>query len=341
MADKKRVLWLDLLKILACFLVIVNHTHRMLFSFAGESPSTVLFDSLLFFICKGAVPLFVMTSGYFLLPRENTYQSVLKRAFYIAVPLVLVSVYHYITTLGASGNIRNFIGLFLKNPQSVELWYLYMLLGLYMATPFLSKMIRHFSAKDYAVFIALFLLLPSVVDFFELCSGYYISDFFFNAFFPGVLAYYIAGIFLTMIPRSKKILLAAILLYAAAILAGTLSIYLPYRNSGELYYYIDSWYALPIVLSVLTSFYIIRYFFEGRTWKPRSEAMIRKVSEVTFGIYLSHCMVKDSIYASAPMQAIFSFNPYLGTLVQPLACFLLCGMVIYFVRKLPILKKFL
>ena len=183
MSDKKRVLWLDITKIIACFLVIINHTHRQLFVFAGETASTVLFESFLFAICKCAVPLFVMVSGYLLLPRQITYRSMLKRACLIAVPLLAISICYYIVPLDTSRSVSNFIGLFIQAPQSVVLWYLYMLLGLYAATPFISKMIQHFETKDYAIFIGLFLLLPAIKDLFVLVTGYAVSDFFFNAFF--------------------------------------------------------------------------------------------------------------------------------------------------------------
>ena len=44
----------------------------------------------------------------------------------------------------------------------------------------------HFETKDYALFIALFLLLPACKDFFVLVTGYTVSDFFFNAFFASL-----------------------------------------------------------------------------------------------------------------------------------------------------------
>lgn len=264
-----------------------------------------------------------------------------KRAFTIAVPLVAISIGYYIIPLDASHSVTNFIGVFIQAPQSVALWYLYMLLGLYMATPFLSKMIRHFETKDYALFIALFLLLPACKDFFVLVTGYTVSDFFFNAFFPGVLAYYIAGLYLTKIPRKRSLLLAALAVYLLSMVMIAVSIYIPFQKSGQVLYYFDSWYALPVILSALSLFYILRCLFEEKNFSPRTTTIIRQVSEVTFGIYLTHCIVKDILYASAPMQAIFGWSPYLGVIALPLACFVICGIIIFFVKKIPFARKFL
>ena len=62
-------MYLDILRIIACFLVIVNHTDSRVF--LRTSPSETWFLGLTyFFICKAAVPLFLMISGVLLL-RKN------------------------------------------------------------------------------------------------------------------------------------------------------------------------------------------------------------------------------------------------------------------------------
>ena len=63
METKNRYIWLDIIKILACFFVIINHFHGQIFYYAGNTPQVALFDSAIFAICKSAVPLFVMVSG--------------------------------------------------------------------------------------------------------------------------------------------------------------------------------------------------------------------------------------------------------------------------------------
>lgn len=74
---KSRETFLDLLRIIACFLVIVNHTNSVIF--LGSSPDSLdWYVSLTyFFISKIAVPIFFMISGYLLLKKEDNY----KKAF--------------------------------------------------------------------------------------------------------------------------------------------------------------------------------------------------------------------------------------------------------------------
>lgn len=69
-----RKVYLDFLRILACFLVIVNHTNSDIF--LNSSIGITWFVSITyFFICKIAVPLFVMISGAVLLGKKDSYKK--------------------------------------------------------------------------------------------------------------------------------------------------------------------------------------------------------------------------------------------------------------------------
>lgn len=74
----KRTLWLDILKIIACFLVIVNHAGGYVL---GNNPSkiTIIFYCVNFAICKIAVPIFIMVTGSLLLKKESSYNDITKK----------------------------------------------------------------------------------------------------------------------------------------------------------------------------------------------------------------------------------------------------------------------
>ena len=162
---KTRIIYLDIIKILAILLVIFNHSHFYI-------TNNTLFENglhiTLFDFCKIAVPLFIMVSGALLLGKETSYKDIFcKRIWRVLVPLIIVTA---IFSLMYGDNIKDFIYyLFFgynDNYNPYHLWYLYMLIVLYLMVPFIQKMIQEFKDNDYKYFLAINLvahMLSSVV----------------------------------------------------------------------------------------------------------------------------------------------------------------------------------
>ena len=103
--EKRRKLNLDVLRIVACFLVIVNHTdNKMLLSL---TPSKSWFVSaFIFYICKVAVPLFIMISGAVLLGKEESYKDLYKKRVLKTVLVILIfSFVYYIDKVRIDGAV--------------------------------------------------------------------------------------------------------------------------------------------------------------------------------------------------------------------------------------------
>lgn len=149
---KTRSIYLDAIKVLAIILVVFNHTAHLID--VDDFFSRVVFV-FLFDICKVAVPLFIMVSGSLLLKRKTTYKEMYgRRILRILVPMLIVilmnififnknfkfsSLFDFIFTL--IGDINDDI-------MPYWIWYLFMLLALYLMTPFIQKMIKNFNDKD-------------------------------------------------------------------------------------------------------------------------------------------------------------------------------------------------
>ena len=72
--NSKRETWLDCIKIMACFLVVILHT--VCYGISDKISSPAL---LIYYIGTFAIPLFWMVNGYLQLRREVTYKYVLKK----------------------------------------------------------------------------------------------------------------------------------------------------------------------------------------------------------------------------------------------------------------------
>lgn len=126
-----RIYYLDILRILAIFLVVVVHT-----SVLPSTLSITTFPSfLLFSLAKTCVPLFLMVSGALLLGKQESYQSFFsKRAMRILIPWIIwCLVFFWI-----EGGEQGMFGVLLT-----RFWFLPLIAGLYLLTPFLRLALQH------------------------------------------------------------------------------------------------------------------------------------------------------------------------------------------------------
>ncbi len=334
--------WIDLLKIIACFLVVVNHTGGYLLEYSGLTPGATLFYSINFSICKIGVPLFIMISGYLLLKRCSDFKDMFKRITRVLVPLIVLSAIFYFRAKGFSiENVDNFIFDFIKEPVIIPFWYLYMLIGLYLVTPFIQKMVKNFETKDFRYLIIICLLIPATIP--VICYFFKISinSNFTVALLPIYLCYYIAGLYISKIPLRKKYRNIALICFIVPIILFVCSMYIPVINGENISYALDASTYINVGLPALSSFYLMMYYFQNKKFGERTKQIISSIASVTFGIYLFHMFINYKIYNLVVMQYIFGFNCYLGILLVEILTFAICGIVTYFLKKIPYVKKYL
>ena len=339
--SKKRYYWLDLVKILACFFVVINHTGGYLLEFTNNANYSVVYYSLNFALCKVGVPLFIMVTGYLLLSKkEITYQEVLKRIFRIFVPLFLITLLLYVKDTGIKNfNFLKFILCFIEKPYFSSFWYLYMFIGLYSVSPFIKKMISNFTNKDYQIFLSVFLLLPSLLTIIISFLNINISSNFTQSFFPLFIGLLVAGVYFSKIKLNKRNFYISLIVFICSWALGFASLYIPYLKSGVISYKFDS-YNLILILESVSFFYIFRYLFENKKFSELSCKIIKEISLATFGIYLTHYLIAYRLYHFSLIQNVFTFNPIVGIIVLEIGLFLVCGLLTSILRRIPIIKNF-
>ena len=93
---KPRILWLEALRIIAAFLVIVNHTNSAVFQQSDPSRLTWHLSILWYYLSKMAVPLYVMISGAVMLRRQDGLKKTLQRVLRVLVALFLASYLYFL-----------------------------------------------------------------------------------------------------------------------------------------------------------------------------------------------------------------------------------------------------
>lgn len=178
--EDKRIVWLDFVKFIAIFMMIAVHCTDNVTPAERSEPWYNLWGSFYGSFMRPAIPLFVMVTGALLLPvKENISAYYKKRLTRLIVPFIIWSVLYnlfpWITgLLGLSPTVINDFFAWAEPDQSfsgalhnilmipfnfsmlaVQMWYVYLLIGLYLYMPIFSAWVRQASLKEQKVFLSL------------------------------------------------------------------------------------------------------------------------------------------------------------------------------------------
>ena len=176
--DMKRIVFLDYLRVFACFLVMVVHASENFYGAAGSTDiagpqsflaneSDRLWVSLYDGFSRMSVPLFIIVSAYLLVPmkEEQTMWQFYRRRFLKVLPPFFVFMILYSTLpllwgqIDGATSLKDLSRIFLNFPTLAgHLWFMYPLLSLYLFIPIISPWLRNASAKEERFFILLFAL---------------------------------------------------------------------------------------------------------------------------------------------------------------------------------------
>ena len=164
---KKRELFADLLRCIAILSIIVIH---MTSNYYVDSYGTKTFCFLLsissFTSC--AVPIFYMLSGCFLLDIKNSDFSIFyKKTLKIFLQTIFWSFIYILVFKFIMHQDLNIFKSFIKSLTSEQvghLWYMYPLIGLYILTPFISKIYNALNIREKKILLAIVFFIPLLLS---------------------------------------------------------------------------------------------------------------------------------------------------------------------------------
>lgn len=169
----KRIVFLDYVRIFACFLVMVVHASENFYGAAGSTdmvgPQSYLAsetDRLWVSVYDGfsrmSVPLFMIVSAFLLVPMkegQNMWQFYRHRFMRILPPfLIFMVLYSTLPMLwgqiDSATSVKDLSRIWLNFPTLAgHLWFMYPLISLYLFIPIVSPWISKASAKEERFFI--------------------------------------------------------------------------------------------------------------------------------------------------------------------------------------------
>ncbi|MCR4701157.1 MAG: acyltransferase [Bacteroidaceae bacterium] len=210
---KERDFSLDVLRVLACFFVILLHVGVFYYQTKDDSNHVVIVrDSSAYVVgylvswCRAAVPLFILISGFFLLPVKIPVTDFFSRRFSrILYPFlfwcVVYALYHAVMN-------RDSLAQFFTNIMMIpvnygtrigHLWYVYTLSGLYLLAPIISPWLENVSKKFLRAYLG-FWFLTTFVPYVHLFWPNIWGEAFWNEnpmhyYFSGFIGYFVLGFY--------------------------------------------------------------------------------------------------------------------------------------------------
>ena len=175
-----RIYWLDLLKLIAIFMMVAGHCGDFVSPEDRALPWYQTWGTIYNSLMRPAIPLFVMVTGALLLPvRQELGAFYRKRIFRVLIPFLIWSTLYALfpwftgllgyppETVNAffpwAPNAQTFSASwgyiwkipFTFSPFCVQMWYIYALVGLYLYLPVFSAWVRQASDRDQRIFLGI------------------------------------------------------------------------------------------------------------------------------------------------------------------------------------------
>ncbi len=287
----------DFVRVVSTFLVVMLHVASPLL-WDGYDPWSVtwLGANLLDSVGRMAVPVFVMLSGALLLGKNEPYGDFFKKRFTrVAIPLVAwTCIYLFLKFWklgGFTGNAWDVVAKLpnpLRDPVSVHLWYLYMILGLYLVTPLLRRVLPSLQSQDLWYALGIWVVFQIVFPMVKRHLGYQPN--LIATLLTPYLGYYVAGYALRHYapgPGALRWLWLGMVAGCFGTVALTLAESLAMGSTQTFY----SWYHSPtVVLQGFCGFLLLMHY--GAKWSvgvsDKTGSWFQSLGVLTFGVYLIH-----------------------------------------------------
>ena len=166
-----REIWIDWLRVSACFMVFLVHATEPFY--LGGNGSLIInaadafwasfFDSSV----RACVPLFVIASSYLQFPIHYSTSTFLKkRATRILIPFIFWTIVYALAWGKPIDNLKDLLLNF--NYAAGHLWFVYMIIGIYLLMPLLSPWAEKVSKKELQIYLGIWLittLIPLIRDY--------------------------------------------------------------------------------------------------------------------------------------------------------------------------------
>ena len=339
--SKDRVLYFDVLNVVACIAVIFLHHNGMVHNYsqgvAGAWGQSLIVEVLAYF----AVPIFLMLTGATLMEYRKRYDTrtfFRKRLSRVLVPFIIWSIIVFIYAVWRGRypleelTVTTVLNSLLTQESMLVYWFFPVIISIYLAMPILSLLTKKANRKWlwYMAIVGMvtYSIIPPIFDALglKINSGY---------LFPltgsgGYIIYPILGYLLATEKNIKTKWF--VIICAAAVLMLALRYVVTYFltvQEGSSNYLLSEYVYITSIIPAVAVFMIAQRIPWNRYIKGKSVAVLAAISGCSLGIYLIHMLILDVEFW------IFKFNgtEFVWRVVMPIATYLVCLAIVWVVKS--------
>lgn len=304
---KSRLLWCDILRVIATIMVISIHTISV-YQYTYIKPLQLLPYSIfgvLNSLNRMAVPAFFMLTGALTLRQtrkpitRESYTSFVKNIIYrLVIPFIIFSLVSYLFFTKPPWSITKFIVSFSNYPGTYgHMWFMYVIVMIYFFIPFLRRFVQSLSRHELKLLICLIFVFSNILSELFILSKHYHKMVFNEVALPYIIAYtnlVLLGLyFMKYNISSGKRRLIYILGIISLILLPVIQALT--NNVDVAQDLVTGRSVLPVFISS-AGFIFIKYHFSKVKLSSCATKVITKLSEISFYTYLVHMVIINIFY---------------------------------------------
>ena len=339
-------MWIHCLRAIAMVMVIILHSAApLLYRFDSSESSAWMTGNLYDSFVRPCVPIFFMISGYLLLNKNEAIADFIqKRLKKIIVPLVAWSLIYILWKVnfeGAKFDFPHSIIETLFSPAYYHLWFIYSIVGLYLAVPIFRPFTSTASNSSLLYFILIWFIVVAALPWIQKALG--VRSRYELNLFTGFMGYLVLGAYLGRLNYARIHAAISALIIITCFFITAYGTYHLSKIKGSLDATLYDYLAPNVIISAGAWMVLIKFLSDettARLPKPLSTAIV-SISTLSFGIYLVHAMI-----ITALKYGIFGFkvsalygNPSYTIPLTLITTLIISYAIVYFISKLPILNK--
>ena len=311
MVQRQRVLYLDVLRVLAMIAVVTIHITAADFYSINISSSAWIIRTVYNSLARWAVPIFIMVSGVVFLNPEKTLLT--RNIFTKYIPRLAVSFIFWsavylllkIVLFKQEMSTGNIIKAFITGHY--HLWYLPMSMGLYLVTPVLRRLITDKKTTMYFLCLSFVItfIIPSILEIARLIDGrlFDVGNLFvkqFNLYLPlGYTAYFMLGEFIDKTSISKRIEHIVYILGGVGGIYTTLMTIIASLKNNSAYTGFLGYCSINVLFESLAIFIFAKTHLNRFKHNSIKEGFLWFAMR-SFGVYLTHAIFVDLMHSFFP-----------------------------------------
>lgn len=291
--SKEREIWLDVARIFAFFCVLICHSPA---TYDGLADGRFFISAYNYYGLSGGPNLFFMISGALLFGNRNDFLPFLKKRLMRIIPPLLIWSIVYLLIDTFIYEKYTISGLFHRifllpfSPQIPAFWFLYSIIAIYLVTPILSFWLQKCSKKELQIVILLWsisLFFPYLKHWDEEVLSATSVGYGWLYFFTGYIGYSLLGFYIKRYTNIKNFKLKYVILFLIVLLLPALLEYL-FKLPHDAINHQRSFN----MAMMTTCFFIMFLCFKDRLQQlsPNSKYIIKRISELSYGVYLVHLL---------------------------------------------------